>query len=98
MNPVVEKELAALGRQCRVATSVLGSTLRVKTTLLNELIAEREATRAGLLELEAWADGYANRKSGMGAGLHSSMWPMLGPAAAKELLTRVRRLLGESEA
>ena len=46
---------------------------------------------AELRELHAWADGYLHRHTGMGAGLHVEMWPMLGPSAAKELSRRTER-------
>ncbi len=42
----------------------------------------REAVRV-------WVDGYANPGTGMGAGLHVEMWPILTPSAMKML----RRML-----
>lgn len=59
------------------------------------LIGEVRRLREALGEFEAWADGYLNRTTGMGSGLHQEKWPMLGPAAASAMHAIARHALGE---
>ena len=52
-----------------------------------------EVLAAELHELYRWADGFVNKRTGIGAGIHAEMWPNLPPSAAKELLRRVSPLI-----
>jgi len=53
------------------------------SAFLLDLVARQHEAIA---EFRAWADGYKNPTTGMGAGLHCEMWPSLSPSAQSRML------------
>ena len=48
-----------------------------------------------LREFDTWSTGYLDPHTGMGAGLHVAMWPLLTPSAAKKMRELARSALEE---
>ena len=87
-KPISARELREMRERCEKDEP---GEWAVRSTV--RLLALVERSQKALREFEDWADGYLNKRTGMGAGLHQEKWPSLNPSATKEMLRIARAAL-----